>query len=694
MTTPEPAEMQIDPQRRSFWRNLSVIWLVPVLALAVSLGIAWQSYAARGVQVEISFLNASGVTPGETVIRFRDVGIGTVEGVRFTPDLSRVIVTAAIDRTVADTLPADAEFWVVRPEVSARGISGLSTVLSGVYIEASFRPDPEGAARSFVGIESAPLVRAGQEGTRITLRTRDANRLSAGAPILFRGIEVGHIEEPRLIVSGDSVIFEAFIVAPHDRRLTTATRFWDTSGFSVSFGASGLSLDVGNLAALVTGGIAFDTIFSGGAPLPPGFVYDLFPDEQAARQSLFRSVGANAVELSVEFAGSVNGLSVGSAVRYRGLRVGEVTGIGAVLAEDDARGQVRLRTSIALDPQTLGLPVDADPERTLDFLEEAVARGLRARLATSSLFSASLIVELAEVPDADPAVLERPEGGFAVLPSVASDLPDFTATAEGVLERINALPVEDLMNQAITLMASIEAVVSSEGTRMAPDAALALIGDIRALVGGEATQALPGELREGLAELRGVVEELRLRGAIDRLVTVLESVDAAAANASVASEAFPVLVEDLRALVAKANALDVDTLVESAARVLDSADGLIGSEEMRGVPPALASALQEIQAVLAARREGGAVENVNLTLASARSAADAVAEAVQSLPALSTRLERLVAQADGLIAAYGARSDFNAEAMTVMREFRTTARAIAQLARAIERNPNSLLIGR
>ena len=67
---------------------------------------------------------------------------------------------------------------------------------------------------------------------------------------------------------------------------------------------------------------------------------------------------------------------------------------------------------------------------------------------------------------------------------------------------------------------------------------------------------------------------------------------------------------------------------------------------------------------------------------------------MESLPDLSQRLERLVAQADGLIAAYGARSDFNTEAMQVMREFRDTARAVTQLARAIERNPNSLLIGR
>jgi paraquat-inducible protein B len=694
MTDQHPAEMRIDPPQRSFWRNLSVVWLVPVVALIISLGIAWQTYAGRGVQIQIAFQNASGVVAGETTIRYRDVVIGVVEDVSFTPDLAQVIVQATVDRAVADTLPPNAEFWVVEPEVSARGISGLSTVLSGVYIEASFQPGQDAGATVFTGIDSAPLIRPGQKGTRITLRTRDANRISEGAPILFHGIEVGHIEAPRLILSGDSVVFDAFIEAPHDRRLSTATRFWDTSGFTVSLGTSGLSLNVGNLAALVTGGIAFDTIFSGGEPLNPGYIFDLFPDEESARQSLFRSVGADAVELGIEFEGSVNGLSVGAPVRFKGLRVGEVRAIGAVLVEEDDNREVKLRATVALDPQSMGLPAGAGTDGMLDFLEEAVADGLRAKLATSSLFTAALVIELTDVPDAAPATLERREDGSAFLPSVPSNLPDFTATAEGVLERINALPVEDLLNQAITLMASIETVVSSDGTRQAPDAALALIEDLRDLVGGEDTQAIPGELRAGLAELRGVVEELRLRGAIDRLASVLDSADTIATNTATASAQLPALVEDMRTLVDRASGVEIEELADAATRLLNSTEELVGSEQMRDLPPALAGALAEVQRVLAALREGEAVENMNQTLASTRAAADSVAEAVENLPAVSARLERLVAQADGLIATYGGRSDFNAEAMDVLREFRDTARAVTQLARTIERNPNSLLIGR
>ena len=85
-SAPEPAEMDIVTPGRSGWRNLSFVWLVPILALIVSLGVAWKTYSERGGLIEITFTTAAGVTPGETTIRFREVVIGTVETVGFTDD--------------------------------------------------------------------------------------------------------------------------------------------------------------------------------------------------------------------------------------------------------------------------------------------------------------------------------------------------------------------------------------------------------------------------------------------------------------------------------------------------------------------------------------------------------------------------------------------------------------------------------
>ncbi len=694
MTEPDPAELDIHPARDSFWRNLSFIWLVPVLALAVSLGLAWQSFSQRGVAIEITFSSAPGVTPGETTIRYRDVVVGTVEDVTFTPDLSRVLVKARVDKDVAPFLDADTEFWIVSPKVSTRGISGLSTVLSGVYIEGAWDQEPGAQQWSFVGGDGPPLVQPGREGKRISLITTDGSLISEGAPIYFHGVEVGRLEKPRLTVSSDAIIVDAFIEAPHDRRLNAATRFWDTSGFSVSLGGQGLTLDFDSIASVVAGGLEFDTIYEGGEQVNAGHVFTIYPDEAEARRSLFVRSSGTKVQIAAEFDESVGGLEPGAPVQFGGLKVGEVTALSAQVEEDDTGPRVRLFANLAIEPDRLGLSQGAGEAEVLDFLDAAVDKGLRARLAAANLFSSSLVVELVEVENASPAVFDRDADPLPILPSSGSDLPDFTATAEGVLERINALPIEELLDQAISLMASIEAVAASDSTRAAPDAIVALLEDTRALVNDEATQALPGDIRAAVADLRGVVSDLKTAGAFDNLAAALKSADTAAANFATASEEFPALVDDLKAVAAKANSLEAEELIAAATRVLDSADKVIGTEAARSLPPSLNAALDEIRAALNELREGGAVENANVTMASAREAADAVAEAAAGLPDLSARLERLVAQSEALIAAYGDRSDFNAETLAALREVRQAARSVSQLARAIERNPNSLLMGR
>ena len=93
-----PPEMEIAPRRRSPLRNLSAIWLVPILALGVALWVAWSSYSDRGALIEITFGNAAGITAGETAVRYRDVRIGVVESVGFTSGLDTVVVGARIDK--------------------------------------------------------------------------------------------------------------------------------------------------------------------------------------------------------------------------------------------------------------------------------------------------------------------------------------------------------------------------------------------------------------------------------------------------------------------------------------------------------------------------------------------------------------------------------------------------------------------
>lgn len=690
----EPADLDLRPARPGFLQRLSVVWLVPVIALAVSLGVAWKNWSDRGTLIHIAFGNASGVTAGETQLKYRDVAVGVVERVGFSEDLAQVIVSVRVDKDVAPFLDDQATFWVVRPQVSVRGISGLDTVLSGVFIEGSWDSVITGTQTEFAGQDEPPLVRPGQDGIRVTFRMRDGNQLTAGAPILHKGIEVGQVETPRLSPQGDSVLVDAFIRAPYDQRVTTATRFWDTSGFSVGLGTNGVTLNVNSLASLIEGGISFDTLVSGGRPIEPGHQFDIFDDETTARQSVFEDPAAEELMLSILFDGSISGLTEGADVRYRGIKVGEVRDIGAVIVDRNGGRDVRLLANVAIRTGRLGLAEGEAATAGMDLMEGYVANGMRARLANASLLSAALIIELVELPDAPPATIDLAAEPYPVLPSVPAELSDFSATAEGVFQRINALPVEELMDRAISLLESLDSLANDPALRQTPESALALLEETRAIVSSEDLVQLPADLRAAANDLRQMMTDLQDGEAVANLLAAIEKADAALASIETASADLPEITAQLKALGEKANSLAVEELVSSTTKLVESADAFIGTEEARKLPPALTAALDEITVFLGQVREGGAIENANQAISAAEAAANAVAQAADSLPDLTARLNRLVDQTSGVVGSYGDRSRFNGELMSTLRDIQKSAEAITALARQISRNPNSLILGR
>ena len=120
----------------------------------------------------------------------------------------------------------------------------------------------------------------------------------------------------------------------------------------------------------------------------------------------------------------------------------------------------------------------------------------------------------------------------------------------------------------------------------------------------------------------------------------------------------------------------------------------MGSPDTLELPGTINDALTEMRLALTELREGGVVENLNATLQSASDAAGSVAESVEDLPQLTARLERLVAETEAVVRSYGERSDFNTQTLSALREVQNAAKAISELARAIERSPNSLIFGR
>lgn len=553
MTTPTPAEPVVKPVKGSAMSRLSFVWLVPILALAISLGIAWQSYADRGVLIEIAFPSASGVAADKTELKYRDVTVGMVEDVRFSEDLSEVVVAVRVDKTLAPYLDQDAQFWVVRPEVSAQGISGLNTVLSGVYIQGQWDSEPGAVTTEFTGLDGAPLSDPSRAGTVIELRARDGNSIIAGAPILYKGIPVGKVEAPELTETGEAVVIRGFIDAPHDRIITTNTRFWDISGVSVSLGPGGVSLDFSSVASLVQGGISFDTLVSGGESIASGHSFPLYADQGAARASLLDDPTGERLKVLAIFEGTVGGLSEGSVVRFRGLPVGEVESAAMIASDIGTRKVVRLHATLSINPGRLGLGDEASSDAAMELLTSYVAQGLRVRLSTASILSSDLVVDLAELPDAAPAEIETAENGLPLMPTVEADVGDLNASAEGVFKRINNLPVEELLASIQGLITSANTLLASDDTRDIAPNINATMAELRTLT-PELTKTL-AETEATLKEVRLIASDLRENGVTDNINNVFNSASSAADAVEAAAGELPKLTTRLNTLATRTEAV-------------------------------------------------------------------------------------------------------------------------------------------
>lgn len=647
----EPDVGMLEPARG----GMSVIWLVPLVAIGVSLFMAWQAFSDRGPLIEVVFESAEGVVAGETELKFRDVTIGTVEDVRFTEALTEVILSVRIDKDMAQYVDSDAQFWIVRPEVSAQGISGLGTLLGGVHVEATWDDTPGTPLARFEGLAQPPFITGNMRGVEFTLAASSGGTIAPGAPLIYKGVSVGLIDRPRLNADGSAVTARAFVQAPYDRLITDATRFWGVSGFSLDLGTDGLSVGVANLTSLIQGGIAFETFGDPGAPVGPDRVFTVYQSRNDAGSLNITQLDGPEVPFSVLLSNSIQGLSPGAPVRYRGLTIGSVTGTGAVVRDSPEGPQVLLRADIGIAADRLDISGEDVTGQTEALFENLVERGLRARLASSGLLGTSREIQLVDVPDAPPAEITRTSGNRPILPNTAPVVTDAAETARSAFARIEDIPIERIAASVADLLDGITTVVTSDGVQAAPEQITGLARDLRGVVTGGAVQDVLETSRAAAGRIDTLLAQLEEGGAAQRLTDTLDRVASIAGQIDTASSSLPDVVTQVQTLLATVNELPLDTLVASVAEAASGAEGFLASDAVRSLPESVAAVLAEaegaasdLRTVTTQVRDSDAVASVLAALERSDSVAASLDRTLQDVPALIETLEGLVNEARAL----------------------------------------------
>ena len=434
--------------RRS--RMVAIVWLVPIAAFLVVVWVGFQTFANHGPTITITFTSADGLEAGHTKIRHKDVDVGTVKRVVLTKDMGHVEVTAVLERQVEDHVTTNSRFWIVRPRVSAAGITGLNTLVSGAYIEMEPGPaSPAGQpADHFAGLEEPPVVdEEDVPGTRFTLHADDLASLSQGSPLYFRGITVGEVLGYQLGKQARQTDIFIYVRAPYDRLVRPKSHFWNVSGIAISAGAGGIRANTRSLQALIAGGIGFDTSDAAmwDVASPKNAEFHLYNSEEDADQQ----PSGPTVTYVAYFPGGVHGVSMGAAVELQGMRVGQVTDVH--LDYDAGSGTLRTPVTFQIDPTLLPLAKDKtsdNPVPPTDLVNQAIDRlvkhGLRARLNSASLLTGQRLISLEFVRDLPEAGIDY-TGPEPQIPTVASgDLDALSVSANQFMDKLANLPIAQI----------------------------------------------------------------------------------------------------------------------------------------------------------------------------------------------------------------------------------------------------------
>ncbi len=266
----DPLARAVPTARASVRRDPGWIWLVPLLALVAAVWLGVQARAERGPSISIRAVEGHGIEPGDPV-RFRGIDVGVVLSAELDLDLTGVVVRARLERGASALARTGTRFWIVRPELSADGVSGLETVLGSRYIEALPGVAGGAAQSEFVALRTAPVMEEIEPGgLEIVLLAERTHGMQPGALIRYREIPVGRVLSVGLASDAADVEVRAYVRASYRQLVRDDTRFFVEGGLDVAFGLTGIEVGLDSLRSLVVTSIGMATPEDPGGLVPTG----------------------------------------------------------------------------------------------------------------------------------------------------------------------------------------------------------------------------------------------------------------------------------------------------------------------------------------------------------------------------------------------------------------------------------------
>jgi ABC-type transporter Mla subunit MlaD len=262
-------------------------------------------------------------------------------------------------------------------------------------------------------------------------------------------------------------------------------------------------------------------------------------------------------KLTIEsyFNESVQGLEIGSKLKYRGVAIGEVTRIGFTHNRyelDRPMGQRMhyVLVEAQIQPKLLGGRAAAGDLTQQDSARQEIERGLRVKLAPQGITGTSYLeINYVDPPPPLLPVDWTPENTY--IPSAPSTVAQLVNAASDIMERLQKLDVEGTLANLNTLLVTtnrridaVNAKAISDGTervlakvestldrldaKKLSDEAVTLIAELRAsnaelnkTLANPALQKLPDDAAAAIARVKAIVDDPNLPKTVAHLSRTL-----------------------------------------------------------------------------------------------------------------------------------------------------------------------------
>jgi paraquat-inducible protein B len=460
MTTPHSVKMidHVDYHQAvvSEGQGFSFIWVVPIIALLIGLGLVYKAITSRGPLITISFKSADGIEAKKTKVKYKNMIIGTVKSVAFAEGFSHVRVKVRLVKDAEEFISANTNFWIVRPRMRGATVSGLDTLLSGAYV--AVKPGKKGEEKyEFTGLETPPPIDEEAGGRVFKLTATGLGSLDYGSPIYYHGINVGRVVGYRLNSSGQAVDIQVFIKRPYDVYVHTATRFWSISGVDFELGANGVRIHSKSLVSIMVGGIAFRT--SPHKKVEPvnsiNTSFQLYESEQAAMKEEFELKKYYALR----FDHTVRGLEVGDPVEFKGFPIGWVIKTNVEFEWD--QNKVFIFVKIEVEEERLRRITSGSQVWTSDhqMMRVLVDQGLRAQVLSSNLLTGKHYVSLDMVEKAGAVNFETTQDGLMQIPTVPAPMEKLTRQASHLFDQVKRIPINEIAHHTLLTVKNLKGTI-------------------------------------------------------------------------------------------------------------------------------------------------------------------------------------------------------------------------------------------